>query len=109
MTDPAVNTQELTAPGTPVVTPLGASTIIISAFLANCFLGETMHSCGIFACCLTVCASGVLVSYAPNEAPLNSVDELDAWTANATNMQTFEAFVSDPKNDKESSSWVDKM
>ena len=42
-------------------------------------------------------------------APLNSVDELDAWTANATNMKTFEAFVSDPKNDKEISSWFDKM
>ena len=42
-------------------------------------------------------------------APLNSVGELDAWTANATNMKTFEAFVSDPKNDKEISSWFDKM
>merc|ERR1711965_913839 len=51
-----------------VVTPLGATTIIISAILANCFLGESMHACGIFACLLTVCGSVVLVSYAPNEA-----------------------------------------
>merc|ERR1719399_985909 len=59
-----------------VVTPLGASTIIISAVLANCFLGEHMHICGVFACFLTVCASAVLVSYAPNEAPISSVEEI---------------------------------
>ena len=59
-----------------VVTPLGASTIIISALLANFFLGETMHACGVFACCLTVCGSAVLVSYAPNEAPISSVEEI---------------------------------
>lgn len=59
-----------------VVTPLGASTIIISALLANCFLGETMHSCGVFACALTVLGSGILVSYAPSEAPISSVEEI---------------------------------
>jgi len=59
-----------------VVTPLGASTIIISAILANCFLGETMHSCGIFACVLTVVGSAILVGYAPNEAPITSVEEV---------------------------------
>ena len=59
-----------------VVTPLGATTIIISAILANCFLGESMHACGIFACLLTVCGSVVLVSYAPNEAPIASVEEI---------------------------------
>ena len=50
-----------------VVTPLGASTIIISAILANCFLGETMHLCGVFACMLTVVGSAILVRCA--EAP----------------------------------------
>lgn len=89
-----------------VVTPLGASTIIISAILANCFLGETMHLCGVFACMLTVVGSAILVrcaeapstrhlslvpslppadrplvcrpprSYAPEEAPLSSVEEI---------------------------------
>ena len=44
-----------------VVTPLGASTIIVSAILANCFLGEQMHVCGVFACFLTVCGSAILV------------------------------------------------
>ena len=59
-----------------VVTPLGASTIVISALLANCFLGESLHSCGVFACGLTVAGSIVLVSYAPNEAPIGSVEEI---------------------------------
>jgi hypothetical protein len=59
-----------------VVTPLGASTIIISAVLANCFLGESIHSCGVFACVLTVLGSATLVSYAPNEAPITSVEEI---------------------------------
>ena len=45
-----------------VVTPLGASTIIISAILANFFLGETMHVCGVLACCLAVIGSVILVS-----------------------------------------------
>merc|ERR1719201_449243 len=34
------------------------------AILANCFLNETMHACGIFACVLTVLGSAILVSYA---------------------------------------------
>jgi len=59
-----------------VVTPLGASTIIISAILANCFLGETMHICGIFACFLTVLGSAVLVGNAPNERVIDSVEEI---------------------------------
>ena len=59
-----------------VITPLGASTIIFSALLASIFLGESMHLCGVFACVLTVCGSVVLVSYAPNEAPITSVEEI---------------------------------
>ena len=59
-----------------VVTPLGASTIIISAILANCFLGETLHECGILACCLAIIGSLVLLSHAPAEAPLESVEEI---------------------------------
>ena len=59
-----------------VVTPLGASTIIISAILANFFLGETLHACGILACVLAVCGSLILLSHAPAEAPLESVEEI---------------------------------
>jgi hypothetical protein len=59
-----------------VVTPLGASTIIVSTILARCFLGESMHVCGVFACVLTVFGSVVLVLHAPNEAPLTSVEQI---------------------------------
>jgi len=59
-----------------VVTPLGASTIIISAILANFFLGESMHACGVLACFLAVVGSVVLVSHAPAEAPIESVEEI---------------------------------
>ncbi|KOO21141.1 magnesium transporter nipa2-like protein [Chrysochromulina tobinii] len=59
-----------------VVTPLGASTIIISAILANFFLGESLHACGILACVLAVCGSLILLSHAPAEAPLESVEEI---------------------------------
>jgi len=59
-----------------VVTPLGASTIIISAILANFFLGETLHACGVLACVLAVCGSLMLLSHAPAEAPLESVEEI---------------------------------
>ena len=59
-----------------VVTPLGASTIIISAILANIFLGEVLHECGILASCLAILGSVVLLSHAPAEAPLESVEQI---------------------------------
>ena len=59
-----------------VVTPLGASTIIISAILAHYFLGETLHACGILASALAICGSLMLLSHAPAEAPLESVEEI---------------------------------
>jgi len=58
------------------VTPLGASTIIISAILAHYFLGETLHACGILASALAICGSLMLLSHAPAEAPLESVEEI---------------------------------
>ena len=39
-----------------VVTPLGATTIVASAIFANCFLGETLHTCDA---ALTAFSSGV--------------------------------------------------
>jgi hypothetical protein len=59
-----------------VVTPLGASTIIISSVLANFFLGETMHQCGVFACGLAVLGSVILISHAPAEGLIESVEEI---------------------------------
>jgi len=59
-----------------VVTPLGATTIVSSAIFANCFLGETLHACGAVGCALCVLGSIVLVSFAPEEAQLQSVEEI---------------------------------
>ena len=59
-----------------VVTPLGASTIVISSILANCFLDEVMHVCGVFGVLSCVAGSVILVRYAPSEQPLNSVEEI---------------------------------
>ena len=59
-----------------VVTPLGASTVVVSALLANCFLGETLHICGALGCGLCILGSVILVSFAPSERPLESVEEI---------------------------------
>ena len=59
-----------------VVTPLGASTIIISAVLAHFILGETMHVCGILACSLAILGSVILVSHAPAESLHESIEEV---------------------------------
>ena len=64
-----------------VVTPLGATTIVSSAIFANCFLGETLHACGAVGCALCVLGSIVLVSFAPEEAQLQSVEEI--WVRRA--------------------------
>ena len=56
-----------------VVTPLGASTIVLSALLANCFLGETMHICGVLACALCVAGISLQPSRAhPSHCPRTS-------------------------------------
>ena len=59
-----------------VVTPLGATTIVASAIFANCFLGETLHTCGALGCALCVLGSVILVSFAPEETQLQSVEEI---------------------------------
>ena len=65
-----------------VVTPLGATTIVSSAIFANCFLGETLHACGAVGCALCVLGSIILVSFAPEEAQLQSVEEIWVRCAN---------------------------
>ena len=59
-----------------LVTPLGALSIIVSALLADCMLGERLHACGLVGCASCVVGSVVLVSFAPEEQPLHSVDEI---------------------------------
>ena len=69
-----------------VVTPLGATTIVSSAIFANCFLGETLHACGAVGCALCVLGSIILVSFAPEEAQLQSVEEI--WVRRAQPSQS---------------------
>ena len=59
-----------------VVTPLGATTIIVTALLAWCMLGERLHECGILGCLMCVLGSVVLVSFAPEEGELHSMEEI---------------------------------
>mmetsp|Transcript_14077 Transcript_14077/g.23357 ORF Transcript_14077/g.23357 Transcript_14077/m.23357 type:complete len:355 (-) Transcript_14077:134-1198(-) len=59
-----------------LVTPLGATTIVISAIFARCFLGERLHSCGAVGCVLCMLGSVVLVHFAPEEQQIDSVEEI---------------------------------
>ena len=59
-----------------LVTPLGAATIVASAVFARCFLGESLHACGLFGCALCIFGSMLLVRHAPEEVELTSVEEI---------------------------------
>ncbi len=59
-----------------LVTPLGASTIVTSAIFARCFLGETLHGCGVIGIGLCVLGTALLVLHAPDEVPVSSVEEI---------------------------------
>lgn len=59
-----------------LVTPLGATTIVASAIFARCFLGETLHSCGVVGSVLCVGGGALLVAFAPEEQQLTSVEEI---------------------------------
>jgi len=59
-----------------LVTPLGAATIAASAVFARFFLGEDMHICGIAGILLCTVGTVVLVRFAPEEAPVTSVEEV---------------------------------
>ncbi|KAL3894378.1 MAG: hypothetical protein SGPRY_013826, partial [Prymnesium sp.] len=59
-----------------LVTPLGAISIITTALLADCILGERLHACGMAGCFFCIIGSMVLVSYSPTEQMLTSVEEI---------------------------------
>lgn len=59
-----------------LVTPLGAISIIVSAILADYFLQERLHICGLMGCFLCTIGSFVLVSYAPEEQVVTSVEQI---------------------------------
>ncbi|KAK8486661.1 hypothetical protein V6N13_080711 [Hibiscus sabdariffa] len=59
-----------------LVTPLGALSIIISAFLAHIILQERLHTFGILGCALCVVGSTTIVLHAPPERQIESVTEV---------------------------------
>jgi len=71
------------------VTPLGAISIITTALLADCILGERLHVCGVAGCFCCIVGSMVLVSASPQEQMLTSVE--DIW--GMATQPTFVAYV----------------
>ncbi|CAH9087902.1 unnamed protein product [Cuscuta europaea] len=59
-----------------LVTPLGALSIIISAILAQMFLGERLHIFGVVGCVLCIVGSTIIVMHAPQEREIENVKEL---------------------------------
>ncbi|KAL6504570.1 hypothetical protein OROGR_026493 [Orobanche gracilis] len=59
-----------------LVTPLGASSIIVSAVLAHFLLKEKLRKLGILGCILCVVDSTVIVLHAPGEHSISSVEEI---------------------------------
>ncbi|XP_008808783.2 probable magnesium transporter NIPA3 isoform X2 [Phoenix dactylifera] len=59
-----------------LVTPLGASSIIVSAVLAHFILKERLHSLGILGCVMCIAGSVVIVIHAPQEKAISSVQEI---------------------------------
>ncbi|KAL6504920.1 hypothetical protein OROHE_023678 [Orobanche hederae] len=59
-----------------LVTPLGASSIIVSAVLAHFLLKEKLRKLGILGCILCVVGSTIIVLHAPGEHSISSVEEI---------------------------------
>jgi len=59
-----------------LVTPLGALSIIVSAFLAHFMLNEKLHTFGMLGCLLCIVGSMVIVLHAPPEGELESVKQI---------------------------------
>ncbi|XP_047317814.1 probable magnesium transporter NIPA4 [Impatiens glandulifera] len=61
-----------------LVTPLGALSIIVSAVLAHFILKERLENLGILGCGMCIAGSVVVVVHAPQEHPIESVQQV--WT-----------------------------
>ncbi|XP_020249749.1 probable magnesium transporter NIPA3 isoform X3 [Asparagus officinalis] len=59
-----------------LVTPLGALSIIVSAFLAHFMLKEKLQDLGILGCVMCIAGSVVIVVHAPQEKAITSVQEI---------------------------------
>jgi len=58
------------------VTPLGALSVIIGAVLASVFLGERINVIGKAGCALCILGSIIVILHAPEEKPVDSVDDI---------------------------------
>ncbi|XP_056140239.1 magnesium transporter NIPA4 [Lampris incognitus] len=63
------------APAT-VVTPLGALSVLISAVLSSCLLGETLNILGKLGCVLCALGSTLMVIHAPEEEEVTSLQQM---------------------------------
>eukprot|EP01137_Pigoraptor_chileana_P034706 Opistho-2@27661 len=59
-----------------LVTPLGALSVIISAILASWLLNERLHAFGKIGCFICILGSTVIVVESPDEAAIESVEEV---------------------------------
>lgn len=59
-----------------LVAPLGALSVIVGAVLAAFFLKETLGKIGIAGCSLCLVGSVVIVLHAPEDKPLNTIDDV---------------------------------
>ncbi|PPQ87951.1 hypothetical protein CVT25_001136 [Psilocybe cyanescens] len=59
-----------------LVTPLGALSVLIGAVLASFLLGEELGHLGRIGCTLCLLGSLIIVLHAPEDKPINTVDEI---------------------------------
>ncbi|KAF9566520.1 DUF803-domain-containing protein [Agrocybe pediades] len=59
-----------------LVTPLGAVSVIVGAVLASFLLGEELGHLGRIACTLCLLGSLIIVLHAPEDRPVETVDEI---------------------------------
>ncbi|KAG8853761.1 hypothetical protein FRB96_008016 [Tulasnella sp. 330] len=59
-----------------LVTPLGALTVLIGAVLASIMLGEELGHLGRLGCTLALIGSLIIVLHAPEDKPVQTVDEI---------------------------------
>ena len=59
-----------------LVTPLGASSVLVGAVLAHLLLNERIGTDGKIGCALCIIGSILIVLHSPEEKPFHSVDEI---------------------------------
>lgn len=59
-----------------LVTPMGAFTVIVSAALSVCLLGESLSTRGWLGCSLSIIGAVAVVLHAPRDPEIHSMDEM---------------------------------